>query len=215
MVIISKRNGFTLVELMVALLVAAAVLGVGIPVFSEFISTHRMADAVNDVTTAISLARTEAVERRANVTICPSANWDTATPTCANAGGFEDGWIVFVDCSVQPPPAGTCGAPNSVLDAFDTVIAVNGPLPDGIADNFVTNPGTPQYVSYSATGFPRQIAVGQPPKTDFQLCDHRGNEDVGGGVAAGRWIRIAPKGQPQIHRDVADVQSRLNPLGGC
>ena len=212
---ISKYTGFTLVELMVTLLVAALVLGVGIPAFSQFIATNQMAAAVNDVTTAIHMARTEAVKRRANVTMCPSANWDAAAPVCNAAGNMEDGWIVFVDCTVQPPPAGTCGAPNYAVDAFDTVVAVHGPLADDIADNFATNPGNPQYISYSATGFPRQIAVGQPPKTDFQLCDHRGNADVGGGVAAGRWVRIAPTGRPQIYRDVADVQSGLNPLGGC
>lgn len=210
-----KHNGFTLVELMVTMLVAAIVLGVGIPAFSQFIATNRMAASVNDITTAIHLSRTEAVKRRANVTMCPSANWDAAAPTCANGSTIEDGWIVFVDCTVQPPPVGTCGAPNYTVDAFDTVVSVHGPMPDDIGDNFTTNPGMPQYISYSATGFPRQIAVGQPPKTDFQLCDHRGNTDVGGGVAAGRWVRIAPTGRPQIYRDVADVQSGLNPLGGC
>lgn len=211
----SKRNGFTLIELMITLLVAAIVLGVGIPAFTQFVATNRMAAAVNDMTTAIHLARTEAVKRRANATVCPSADWDSAAPSCDNAGGFEDGWIVFVDCSVQPPPAGTCGAPNYVVDAFDTVVSVHGPLVDDIADNFSTNPGAPQYVSFAATGFPRQIAVGQPPKTDFQLCDHRGNRDVGGGIAAGRWVRIAPTGRPQIYRNVAEVQGGLNPLGGC
>ena len=212
---VNKHNGFTLIELMVTLLVAAIVLGVGIPAFSQFIATNQMAAAVNDVTSSLHLARTEAVKRRANVTICPSANWDTAAPACTNGAGIEDGWIVFVDCTVQPPPANTCGAPNFTVDAFDTVVSVHGPLPDDIADNFSTNPGNPQYVTYSATGFPRQIAVGLPPKTDFQLCDHRGNMDIGGGVAAGRWVRIAPTGRPQIYRDVADVQAGLNPLGGC
>ena len=141
-----QNNGFTLVELMVTLLVAGIVLGVGIPAFSQFISTNRMAAAVNDVTTSLHLARTEAVKRRANVTVCPSANWDSAAPACSLAGNMEDGWITFVDCTVQPPPAGTCGAPNFTVDAFDTVVAVHGPLPDDIANNFSTNPGAPQYV---------------------------------------------------------------------
>ncbi len=211
----SRPNGFTLIELMVTLLVAALVLGVGVPAMSQFIATNRMAAAANDITTAFHIARSEAVKRRANVTVCPSADWDSAAPSCANAGSFEDGWIVFVDCTVAPPPGGTCGAPNYAVDAFDQVIGVHGPLPDDIGDAFTTNPGAPQYVSYSATGFPRQIAIGSLPKTDFQLCDHRGNEDIGGGVAAGRWVRISPTGRPQIYRDVANVQSGLNPLGGC
>jgi type IV fimbrial biogenesis protein FimT len=209
------RNGFTLVELMMTVFVAGIVLGVGIPTFSQFISTNQMAAAVNDINSALHLARTEAVKRRANVTVCPSTDWNSVAPSCANAGSFEDGWIVFVDCTVAPPPVNTCGAPNYVVDAFDTVVNVHGPMTDAIADNFSTNPGTPMYVAYSATGFPRQIAVGQPPKTDFQLCDHRGNLDVGAGIAAGRWLRIGPTGRPQIYRHVGDIQSGLNPLGGC
>ena len=47
------------------------------------------------------------------------------------------------------------------------------------------------------------------------LEDVQAERDVGGGVAAGRWVRIAPTGRPQVYRDVAAVQSGLNPLGGC
>ena len=101
------------------------------------------------------------------------------------------------------------------MNAFDTILSVHGAFPDDIADNFSTNPGLPQYISYSPTGFPRQIAVGQQPKTDFQLCDSRGDTDVGGGIAAGRWVRISQTGRPQIYREVFDLQSFQNPLGGC
>jgi hypothetical protein len=52
--------------------------------------------------------------------------------------------------------------------------------------------------------------------TDIQICDTRGDRDTGQGVAAGRWIRIQPTGQPEIRRLRADLQDTdINPLGGC
>jgi len=211
-----KTKGFTLIELMTTLLVAAIVLSIGIPAFSDFIANNRMAAAINDITSTLHMARTEAVKRRANVTFCPSANWNSAAPVCDLAGDFADGWIAFVDCTVAPPPVGTCGAPNMNVDAFDTVLSSHEPMVDEIANNSSTNPGVPAYVSFSATGFPRTIAAaGQLPKTDFQLCDKRGNHDVGAGIAAGRWLRISPTGRPQIYRKLVDVQSAQNPLNGC
>ena len=216
-----KNAGFTLIELMMTLLVAGVVLGFGIPAFTEFIANNRMAASVNDFTSAIHMARTEAVKRRANVTLCPSADWNTDNPSCANAGSFADGWIVFIDCTVAPPPANTCGVPTGQPDysfaGVDPILRKNGPLPDQIADNFSTNNGTPEYLSFSAVGFPRQIpALATAPKTDFQLCDDRGNKDLGGGLAAGRWLRISATGRPQIYREVAEIQDGdENPLGGC
>lgn len=212
-----KNQGFTLIELMTTMLVAGVVLGIGVPALTQFIDTNQMASAVNDLNSSIHVARTEAVKRRANVTICPSADPSAANPTCNNAGSFADGWIVFVDCTVAPPPIGTCGAPNYAVDNFDTVVSINSGMVQEIADNFATNPGAPSYLSFGPTGFQRTIpALGAvQPKTDFQLCDDRGNEDVGGGISAGRWVRIAQTGRPQIYRNVAEVQSAQNPLGGC
>lgn len=207
-----NTSGFTLVELMVTLMVASIVFGIGVPAFNGFIATNQMAAAANDITSSLHLARTEAVKRRTNVTLCASSDWNTAAPTCNNGASLGNGWIVFVDCTVAPPPVGTCGAPNLVVDGFDTVVATHGPMQGNIANNFTTNPGNPEYLSFSATGFPRPIVGLGQPKTDFLLCDNRGNTDIGGGVAAGRWIRISPTGRPQIFRMQVDVQSML---GGC
>ncbi len=183
-----------------------------------------MAAGANDLTSALHLARTEAVKRRANVTICPSADAMANAPTCDNNGSFADGWIVFVDCTVPPPSQlGICGAPNYVVDNFDTVVGAHGALIDNLANNFQSFAAgagantTPAYVTFAPTGFPRTIPAlaGTPAVTEIQLCDERGNDDVGGGIAAGRWINISPTGRPQIYRNVADIQGGLNPLGGC
>ncbi|MGI9330354.1 MAG: GspH/FimT family pseudopilin, partial [Gammaproteobacteria bacterium] len=191
------QNGFTLIELMITLLVAAIILGVGVPNFQEFISNNRMAAATNDVISSLHLARSEAVKRRMNVTICPSANWESANATCNAAGALADGFIVFADCSAAAP----CGAPNMAVDGFDALIRVHGPMPQGIVDLITTDAAGPEYFSFSPTGFPRQAAGFAAPVSNLQLCDERGDQDTGGDTAAGRWMQITPTGRPQVYRD--------------
>ncbi len=211
-----NTSGFSLVELMVVLVVAAIVLGIGVPAFADFIATNRMAATVNDLVSGLHLARSEAVKRRTNSSICASDDWNTPNPTCNAAGRLADGWIVFVDCSVPPPAqGGICGPPNLIVDAFDTVYSTHGPMPDTIADNTTVWPVGTEYVSFGANGFPRTIAGQGQPKTDFQLCDHRGNHDTGGGRAAGRWIQITTTGRPQMYHDQNYIQGARNPLNGC
>jgi len=207
-----NTSGFTLIELMVTLMVLGVVLGIGVPAFNDLIANNRMAATTNDLVSQLHVARTEAVKRRANVSICPSDD----EATCTAGTGFEDGWIVFVDCSTSaPPPIGTCGAPNLTVDAFDVLLQSHVTLPDDLVNNFSDDGGAPLYVSYAATGFPRNLAGGAPSNSNFQLCDHRGDHNTGGGIAAGRWIQISPTGRPQIFRDQIYVQGGQNPLGGC
>ncbi len=207
------ENGFTLIELMITLLVAAVIFGVGIPNFREFIANNRMATAANDIISALHIARSEAIKRRANVSICPSGNWDAANPTCNNGGRLGDGMIVFVDCSAAPPAP--CGAPNLTVDGADQVISARGPLPGQIANLFATDAGGVEYLTYGPNGFPRNVPGLNPGIRNIQLCDDRGNHDTGGGIAAGRWLQITPTGRPQIYRNQNFVQSANNPLNGC
>ncbi|HHQ14330.1 MAG TPA: prepilin-type N-terminal cleavage/methylation domain-containing protein [Chromatiales bacterium] len=207
------ENGFTLIELMITLLVAAVIFGVGIPNFREFIANNRMATAANDFISALHIARSEAIKRRTNVSICPSANWDAANPTCNNGGRLGDGMIVFVDCSAAPPAP--CGAPNLAVDGADQVISARGPLPNQIANLFATDAGGVEYLTYGPNGFPRNVPGFNAGIRNIQLCDDRGDHDTGGGIAAGRWLQITPTGRPQIYRNQNFVQSANNPLNGC
>ncbi len=92
-------RGFTLVELMVTLSVLAILLGIAVPSFTGAIASTAVAGHVNTFMADARFARTEAIKRGANVTMCRSDNAETATPTCSTAAAtdWSAGWLIFED----------------------------------------------------------------------------------------------------------------------
>lgn len=85
--------GFTLLELMVTVSVAAILLTVGIPGMQAFIKNNRRASEVNEMVATLQVARSESVARNKIVAVCSS----TDDATCAGSETWDQGWIVFVD----------------------------------------------------------------------------------------------------------------------
>lgn len=84
----ASKRGFTLIELLVTMAVAAILLTIAVPNFQMFVMNNRMASQANDLITALNLARSEAVKRAANVTVCASSDGASCT------GDWAAGWIV-------------------------------------------------------------------------------------------------------------------------
>ncbi|MEZ5562045.1 MAG: GspH/FimT family pseudopilin [Gammaproteobacteria bacterium] len=193
------EEGFSLIELMVIVSVLALALGLGIPAFNDMLSNSRMSTAVNDLVGSLHAARGEAITRRASVVLCPA---NAAGNDCQAGSDLEAGWLVFVDSDDDGSP-----------DAGEPVLQQHGPIDAGPVIDLATFPADQAgRIVFSATG---TLRVGEST-TDIQICDQRGDRDTGRGVAAGRWIRIQPTGQPEIRRLRAHLQDTdINPLGGC
>ncbi|MBI3900121.1 MAG: GspH/FimT family pseudopilin [Gammaproteobacteria bacterium] len=101
----SESAGFTLIELMVTLVIAAVLIGLSAPGMSQIVASHRLSGQVNDFLADLNFARSEAVKRGTTVGVC-SGN---ATSGCT--GAWNAGRIVFFDVNG-----------NNAWDSGDTVL---------------------------------------------------------------------------------------------
>ena len=87
------RNGFTLIELMVALAIAAVLMMLAAPSFTNTIERNQLSTKINELVSTLQYARSESVKRGKQITVCESINGTS----CGGAAGYEDGWIIFID----------------------------------------------------------------------------------------------------------------------
>lgn len=101
---VSCERGFTIVELMVALSIAAMLLAVAVPSYSGSRLNSQLRASANDLIGSINLARSEAIKGGTTVTLCASADGQTC------GGNWNEGWVVLRGAellhSVSAVPAG-------------------------------------------------------------------------------------------------------------
>ena len=173
----SDIKGFTLVELMVTLTIAAILLTMAVPSFSEFVKNNRLVTQTNDLVTTLNLARSEAIKRGDRVTVCKSSD----QLSCSGSGSWDQGWIVFADVAGD----------GVVTDPSTNIIRVHGQLSGNVTLKGDTNLAA--YVSYASSGATRQIGGGI---SDTQsgvliLCDDRGFTDAAKGIQVSSTGRVS------------------------
>jgi len=88
-----KIAGFTIVELMITIAVAAVMMGFALPAVRQFLQGNRMTSQLNMLSSALATARSSAITQNARVLICPSSDGSTCTATTT----WQNGWIAFID----------------------------------------------------------------------------------------------------------------------
>lgn len=183
----NNTRGFSVLELMVVLAVAAIVLSVAAPSFGEFRRNSRLTSYGNDFLAATQVARAEAIKRQTPVAVCPSTDPEGDDAECSD--GDFDGWIVFVDAN------------NDCLrDEDEQLLQSGGPI-DAERTSSESN-GT--CISFLGSGFLAPGPVGgRPLATRTLFCDDRGLEKQGGtNQSAARGIFVTPTGRSRVSRDV-------------
>jgi type IV fimbrial biogenesis protein FimT len=134
-----KSKGFTLIELMVTLAIAAIVITIGVPSFRQTINSNRLITVANSFIASINLARSEAIKRNSRVVVCGSSNGKECT-----GSGYQSGWIVFVDNN-NDALCTNCGE-----DTGELVIQRVEALPGNMTLNAAGSMNS--YISYSPSG---------------------------------------------------------------
>lgn len=136
------QRGFTLVELIITLAVAAIIVTMAIPSFNTFVRGSRATTQVNDLITSLQFARGEAVKENKRVSICMSSDQSTC-----NGASLADGWIVFLDDDR-----------NGTRAATETLLRVHESLPNTAVA--VAGFSTNNYLQYLPTGFISSTSAG-------------------------------------------------------
>lgn len=202
-----SARGFTLLELMFAIAIAAILFAAAGPSFETFIRQSRITSTINELVSAVHAARSEAVKRRSPTVLCLSTNPNDAAPDCDGDG--SQGWIVFVDDA--DPAVASANDRNGEVDAGEAIIVRRADLPPTL--RFRTTPaGNEGYVSFGPSGQARPIAVVGTPMTNVAICDSRGNVSIDGAdTSAARVLVVSPSGSPRVTRSLAAIAG----LGGC
>ncbi len=116
------NRGFTLMELLVTMAVAAILLAIAVPNFQSFFNRNRVVTVTNDFITAVNYARSEAIKGGAITTLCMSNNTSTNAPSCTGNTNWSNGWIIWVDRNG-----------NGVMDTgvVSELIRIHGPINAG------------------------------------------------------------------------------------
>jgi type IV fimbrial biogenesis protein FimT len=119
-----RQRGFTLIELMVVVAIAAILLMVAIPNMRAFYLETQRREGATALLAALNQARSAAVAYNTDTALC--ARTSAATPTCDNSSGasWQNGWLVYP------------------LNSPTNILLVHDPLTSGVTLTGVSSPLT-------------------------------------------------------------------------
>ena len=126
-----REKGFTLLELMVTVSIAAILLAVGVPSYITFIDNNRVTSQANDLLYSVNMARSEAIKRGANVRLVSVAGSD-----------WSGGWNLVADINND----------SDFDDSADVLMQWEALAGDGSLAIVATNSASDTYIEFSPRG---------------------------------------------------------------
>jgi len=171
-----RENGFTLIELMIAVGLTGLLLSMAVPALDIFVSNARQTGAINDFVSTIHQARSTSVTTNTRVTICPSSGGTNCEVT-----GWNAGWIVFAD-------------PDSDrnVDNDETIIASSGEI-EGLT---IQSGEFGAFLMYRPNGRVMNASL-NGSSGSFTVCDDRGANYA-------KVMILDLSGRPRLSKTLAD-----------
>lgn len=148
----NAQRGFTLAEVMATLAIAAVAATMAVPMMNQLVTDNQRTTETNALISTIHAARSEAIVRNEQVTICPSNDAEQCTDTLWN-----EGWIYFVDTDH-----------DRHIDANDKILGTT----NGISHTTILSEDFERFLVFRPNG---QIMVDTIIENsgEMLLCDHR------------------------------------------
>ena len=182
----AHQRGFTMVELMITIVIAGVLLGIGVPNFNSFMKNNRMVSQANDLLADLTYARSEALKRSRNVHICKTSDPKITQPVC-NATATDpwtSGWIIWSDNNNNGALDYVAVAP----EVPDTLLRISEGL-SGVSNTLTTT----ELAIQNQIVFTKLGILSNAGGT-LNLCDDRG-------AGSGRILSITTAGRPAIGRN--------------
>lgn len=160
-----RTRGFTLLELMIVVVIAAVLLTLAGPGLRALLLASARSDVSTSLYGAMVLARAEAITRNAQVTICQrDSAKGNAFPRCnaGSSGNWAQGWVVYRDS--KPNDSGS--KPYAAAD----VIAAGDPANASFV--ITSTPADTRTLQFDASG-----RVSAASSIDFRLCRQASAEE--------------------------------------
>lgn len=138
----ARKTGFTLIELLVTIAIIVILMAIADPSYRYITNSNRIAAEINGLLGDLQYARSEAIKRGQDVTVCESSDGTT----CGSTTSWQSGWIVFAD-----PNA------NQTVDTGETVLRVQKKFTS--TDTFSAS-NTVSSITFNREGFAAGIANG-------------------------------------------------------
>jgi type IV fimbrial biogenesis protein FimT len=140
----NAHSGFTLFELMVVVAVVLVIALLAVPSFARLVEATRIRTEATRLMSDIVLARSEAIKRNRQVSLCPARIDAAGQRQCG--GLLAGGWVIFEDSDR-----------DGILDAGENIIRIGRGMASslGVSNRLATRDATAA-ISYRSDGSSRR-----------------------------------------------------------
>jgi type IV fimbrial biogenesis protein FimT len=160
---LQNHSGFTLIELMVTIAIAAILLAVAAPSYTQFARNAELSEAVSSFTGAVNATRANSMKQGRNTYLVPQ-----------DGSSWSSGWRVYAD--IDWSQAYTAGTDELVIESSipSSGITITTPSSDSLADGYLLFNGS-GYLKSNAGAFQTgKIKMQNQNRTYFINIDRAG-----------------------------------------